>query len=238
MGSSGCCIGDCCVVDCGFCCIFDGGGGGGCGYHPGPNENEKHAQKIAEELAKMKEHRTKVAEKAEEEVKTIVKDRMDGFIAEIKKVNENSYGSRSLNINIKGIEEQRDALLNQIPGTIGGVLYERLTLTDKELSVILAERNDEARDKAFQDFCNNLEKESKEKLKKKIKEVVKEQQELVAKEIKNRLAEVEGSMNTSIKELERVKDASDKGTVEKEKEQLELMYKHGIYDLLASKLDI
>lgn len=233
MGS-GCCD-FCCVVD--LCCIFDCGDGG-CSYRPSRNNSETHAKKIANELAEMRDHYETSAKKDEQEIAKIISENMEAFIAEVKKVNETSYGGRSLKLNIKGIEEQRNKLLNEIPGTIGNVIHDRLQLKDKELSVILKEEDDDKRAQNFEAFCERLTDDAKKSLKDKIREVVKKQQELIEGEINNRLAEVKNTMEASIGELEKVKAAADKGVEEKEKEELELMYKHGIYDLLASKLDI
>ena len=61
----GCCVGNCCVMNNAVGDFFRGifgGDRGGCGYHPGPSENELHAKKIADELAEMKENIRKSSE--------------------------------------------------------------------------------------------------------------------------------------------------------------------------------
>ena len=65
-----CCVGDCCVIN------FGGGSsggssGGGCSYTPSRNTSDTTAKKIANELAKMKDNYTKVANDAE---KIIIKE--------------------------------------------------------------------------------------------------------------------------------------------------------------------
>lgn len=45
----GCCVGNCCVMNNAVGDFFRGifgGDRGGCGYHPGPSENELHAKKL------------------------------------------------------------------------------------------------------------------------------------------------------------------------------------------------
>ena len=238
MGSS------CCVMNCGLCCIVDCcigdfcSDGGGCSYSPSRNNSDSSANKIANELAKMKKKYSTSSEKEEKDIAKVVGENMNEFIGWVKNINETKYGGRSLNINIKGIEEKRQELLKQIVGCIGNKMNERLVLTDKELSVILKEPNDETRKENFENFCKKVQEEAKEKLKKKIVSVVEAQQEMVQKEIKNRLDEVTRSMKDSQKELENVVKASNKGTKEKEAEQLKMMYKHAIYDLLGEKLGI
>ena len=67
----GCCVGFCCVIDCGFCCVVDCcvfDTSSGCGYHPSENKTEAHATKIANELAAMKEKISASTGAEEEEI--------------------------------------------------------------------------------------------------------------------------------------------------------------------------
>jgi len=229
-----CCVGDCCVFD------FGGGGSssGGCSYTPSRNTSDKTAKKIANELANMKESYTKIADDAEKLIIKEINGNMDAFISEIAKINNNVYGGRTLNINIDIIKKNRDDLARSVVGHIGGVVHDRLVMTDAELSLILKEKNDAVRAEKFKNFCDRLIKDAKNTLKEKVKKTVTEQNNIARKEIMSRMDEIDQTMQASIKEFERVKEANEKSIQEKEKLQLELMYKHGLYDFFGKQLDI
>ena len=146
----GCCIGDCCVMDNPigdfFKDIFDGGG---CGYHPGPSENEAHAKKIADELAKMKEKIRTSSEKIEKEFIEDIQHSMSSLVVELRSINEQTYSGKQLNLNIKALQQKNEELKKEVIGHIGNVMDDRLVLTDKELSIILEERDDDKRGKNF-----------------------------------------------------------------------------------------
>ena len=224
-----CCIGDCCVFDL---------GSSGCSYTPSQNTSDRTAKKIADELANMKESYTKIADDAEKLIIKEINGNMDAFISEIAKINNNVYGGRTLNINIDIIKKKRDDLARNVVGHIGGVVHDRLVMTDAELSIILKEKDDAVRAEKFKNFCDRLIENAKNTLKDKIRKTVTEQNNIARKEIMSRMDEIEKTMQTSIKEFERVKEANEKSIQEKEKLQLELMYKHGLYDFFGKQLDI
>lgn len=224
-----CCIGDCCVFD------F---GSSGCSYTPGPNTSDRTAKQIADELANMKESYTKIADDAEKLIIKEINGNMDAFISEIAKINNNVYGGRTLNINIDIIKKKRDDLARSVVGHIGGVVHDRLVMTDAELSIILKEKDDAVRAEKFKNFCDHLITNAKETLKEKIEKTVTKQNNIAKKEIMSRMDEIDKTMQASIKEFERVKEANEKSIQEKEKLQLELMYKHGLYDFFGKQLDI
>lgn len=226
-----CCIGDCCVFD------FSSSSGG-CSYTPSRNINDRTAKKIADELANMKEHYTKIANDAENKIIKEINGNMDIFINELAKINNNVYGGRKLNINIDIIKKNRDDLTRSVVGCIGGVVHDRLVMTDAELSIILKEKDDAIRSKKIKDFCDHLIRDAKNTLKEKVKKNITEQNNIIRKEILSRMDEIDKTMQASIKEFEHVKETNEKSIQEKEKLQLELMYKHGLYDFFGKQLDI
>ena len=63
---------------------------------------------------------------------------------------------KSNNINISGIRANNEDLKKEVNGYIGNIIDERLVLTDKELSVIFEERDDNKRKKNFDAFCKRV----------------------------------------------------------------------------------
>ncbi len=144
-----------------FRSIFGGGrSGGGCGYTPGPSENEIHAKKIAGELEDMKTKMRESSEKAESVIADDLMESANYFLKELEQINYKSFGTVKLKLNIEEINKQNQKLKDSIKGTIADHMDERLILTDKELSAILEERDDKKRAKNFDSFCKKTQNES------------------------------------------------------------------------------
>lgn len=233
MGS--CCIGDCCIGDCCVMdwCLFDSD----CGYHPGQSVDELHANKIANELAVMKEKIREQAERMEEEIISDINESIDEFIELLSDINKQRYGGKHLELNIDGIRKENENLKNQIKGHIGDFMDERLVLTDKELSLILAERDDAKREKNFDDFCVNIKKQAILGLKDNIEKTVIKQSIMIRKEVEYRLNEVDRNMkelNNAYMELA-VNKKND--SVILESKQIQYMYKYELSEILIDLIN-
>lgn len=239
----GCCIGDCCIMDNFIGNFFrdifggSGGGGGGCGYHPGPSETESHAKKISDELAEMKANIRKSSEKIERDIIESINTSMTELIRILEGMNRESYGGKSLNINISGIKQKNEELKKQVIGHIGNVMDERLVQTDRELSVILEERDDDKRGKNFDRFCKKVQKQSLMSLKTQIISTVKQQEEMIRGEIQTRLDEVDRSMKEAMKSYSELVDAKEKDDEALKIKQVEYMYKRELFHILIGELN-
>ncbi len=238
MGGS-CCVGNCCVMDNALGNFVKGifGSSGGCGYHPGPSETEAHAKKIADELAEMKENIRESSEKIEKKLINYINKSMYSFIKELENINNEYYGGKSLNINIKGIQQKNEDLKKEVIGHIGDVMEERLVLTDKELSIILEERDDKKRAKNFDDFCKKIQKKALKSLESKIEITVRKQEAMIRKEIETRLEEVEKNMKETADAYTQILQIKEKDSVEMEKKQIKYIYKYELFDILLDQLE-
>ena len=235
MGS--CCIGDCCIMNNAVGDFFRDLFSGGCGYHPGPSETEAHAKKIADELADMKESIRKSSEKIERQIIEDINSVMDDLIKLLEKVNKKEFGGRALNININGIKEQNDKLKSEVVGYIGNYMDDRLVLTDKELSVILEERDDKKRGKSFDDFCKRIQKQAVSGLSKKIESTVRKQEEVIRKEITSRLNEVDSNMKTAMKTYTDIIEVKEKDESKLEENKIQYMYQYEITEILLEQIE-
>ena len=236
----GCCIGDCCVMNNAigdfFRDIFGGGSGGGCGYHPGPSETEAHAKKIADELAAMKEGIRKSSEKKEQEIINHINKSMDELLTFLESINKKQFGGKTLNINIKGIKEKNNALAKEVVGYIGNIMDDRLVLTDKELSIILEERNDEKRGRNFDAFCKKIQNQALLGLSKKIESTVRKQEETITKEIKIRLEEVDKSMKEATLTYNEILQTKKNNESKLEEVRIKHIYKNELSNILLDQL--
>ena len=249
MGGGGC--GDwCCVGDCGFhplgdifgCCVIDllgsSCGDSSCcvGYHPGPSESEVHAKKIANELAAMKEKYRESSEKSEQQIMDIASASLEGLLDELETINYVKFGGRTLNIDITGIRRRNDELKNSVRGHIGNIFDERLVLTDKELSVILQERDDKKRAKNFDDFCLRIQRQAVSSLRGKIESTVKAQSDMINNAIRSRLSEVDNNMRSTKSAYDEILRSKQQGDAEREKIIAKHAYSYELFRLFLEQL--
>lgn len=236
---SGCCIGNCCIMDNVVGDFFRNifGESGGCSYHPGPSETEAHAKKIADELAAMKESIRESSEEKEKEIIDYINKSMNDLIQLLEDVNREQFGGKSLNINISGIRVNNEDLKKEVVGSIGNVMDERLVLTDRELSLILEERNDKKRNKNFDSFCERVQRQALDALSKKIESTVREQEDMIRREIESRLNEVDRKMESATKAYTDIVDVKEKDELKMAETQIKYIYQYGLTDILLDQLE-
>ena len=249
MGGGGggwCCVGDCCVANCGFCCIGDffscSDGGccvGNCGDTSSSNSKtaeEDHAALIANELAEMRERSATDAQKQEGDIIEDVNETMAEFVKWIREINKQKIGGRNLNININQIEELNEKLRKKIVGFIGKKLDDRLIMTDPEVSTILAERDAAKRKKNFDDFYIARKRDAIRALIEEIETSVREQSDSIEREIQNRIKELDNNMQQEARafdDLRKMKVEQDSRLSEK---QIEYMYYENLCDIMFDEL--
>ena len=233
----GCCVGNCCVMNNAvgnfFRNIF---GSSSCGYHPGPSENEKHAKKIADELAEMKKNIRESSQKKEEEMIDYINKSMNDLFELLEKVNQKKYGGKTLNIDIEGIRAKNEELKKEVVGHIGNYMDDRLVLTDPELSIILEERDDKKRGKNFDNFCMKIQNQSLEGLCQKIEDTVQKQEDMIRHEIEARLKEVDKNMQAVTKAYTDIVAIKEQDDSKMDEERMKYMYKHEIIEILLEQL--
>lgn len=239
----GCCIGDCCVVDCGFCCVVDccvfdtSSSSSGCGYHPSENKTEAHATKIANELAAMKEKISASTGAEEAEILNAININMKQFIDSLEEINKGNYGGKQLNINIEEIVRQKNKLTCDVVGFIGRRVDDRLVHTDKELALVLKEPDDKTRAKNFDDFVERVRKTAIRDLIQSIEETVKAQSEAIDREIRSRLHEVNSSMEEEMEAYQELRELKEKRVEELVARQSEYMFEQTLCDMILDEVD-
>ena len=230
----GCCIGDCCIGD---CCVFDFCGDSGCcvGNAPGPSEPEMHAKKVAGELANMRKTANDDSKEQEEDLIDDINLSMKEFLENIEELNKKKFDGESLRINTDLIKEKNEKLKKQVVGSISEVLNDRLVLTDRELSAILAEKDDTKRKNNFETFVQRVKKDALKKLKQNIEKTVAEQSKIVADEIEIRKKEVNQRLTDTMKELSEIVEIKKKNSSDLEKKQFEYMYQCALCNILLDE---
>lgn len=207
-------------------------------YTPSASITAAHSKSNADILAELKRDIRSETEKKEEQIIDYINKSLSGLLKELEKVNEQSFGGKTLNINIKEIESKNEKLKREVVGFIGNYMDDRLVLSDHELSKILEEFDDRKRKKKFDAFCKKLQGQAVAKLKSKIETTVRKQEEIVRKEIQNRLTEVEKSMQEATKaykEILQMKEEQDHARIEEK--QIHYCYQYELADILLGQLE-
>ena len=115
-------------------------------------------------------------------------------------------------------------------------MEDRLVHTDRELSLILQERDKATRDKNFDDFVERVRKSAIRDLIEIIQEAVKAQSDVIDREIRGRLQEVNSSMEEEIKKYQELRELKEKRAEEMAARQSEYMFEHTLCDLLLDEV--
>lgn len=224
------------IVD-GISDIFSGSSSSG-SYYLNESKTAANSRSNAEILAELKAQDRGVAEEKEKKIIDYINASMDNLLRELEKVNGQSFGGKTLNINIKEIRSKNDALKKEVVGFIGNYLDNRMVLSDPELARILEESNDKKRKKKFDDFHLKLRKQAIKELEPKIVDTVHKQEEIIRKEIQNRLTEVDRNMQKATiayEEILQMKDEQDDAMIEEK--LIQYCYQYELMDILLGQLE-
>lgn len=205
------------------------------GNAPEPSGSELHARKVADELAMMKEKSRESSQRLERELMSYINTSMDAFLAEIDKLNHQSFFGEQLNISTKVIREKNKSLNRQLVGCVSKVVNTRLVQTDRELSTILAEKNDKKRKANFDAFVDRVQKQALSQLRTEIEKTVQAQSEVVSGEIKARQKEVEARMEESVRELTEIVELKEKRSAALGQKQIGYMYQMCLCECLKKE---
>lgn len=212
----------CCVGDCGDCCV-------------GKKRLEKariHENKIASELAEIRNTMNSLAERQERILRNAIDQSMKKFLSETLELNQKEYSGKHLNINIDLLVEKHEELKAYVDGCIRFVLEKRLVQADRELCIILQEKDDEKRKKATQAFADKVYQNATEDFVKKIEINFAQQSDLIKNEINVRLREVDQSVEKSMDSYKEMMELKQKDSQKAEEKQVVYMYRIGLCNLL------
>lgn len=223
----GCCIGDCCVIDCGFCCILDFGSCGDCTVSSSYDNNTVEAKvNIAQELETLRSKSETDSLKAETEAIDYTSQFISNFVEELSKINnKNVVGENSLSLNIHEIKNEFDKLKSEVKGFIKSKMDENLVQTNKELADLFKIENQNERDKKIKKFYEEEMKKAKKALYEKIEYVANMQEKVVVDIVDERNKELCTnlvSLENAIKEAQNNASETAKNTLAINKKAFEL----------------
>lgn len=208
------------------------------GYYPSSSVvTQDNAKKIADELAELKEEVKKDTEKKEKETLDILSGELNEWLEELKSINNEKYGGKSLNINIQKLVGDIEKIKKETVGFLGGLIEERLVLTDKELEKILKIENDKNRKKEFNQFCKKIYKEGIFALCDKIEISVKEMERVIRESVMERMDEVDAQLQETKKSYDEVLATKDKSEKEMIGTQMKYIYRFEITDIFLDNLE-
>lgn len=213
---------------CSDCCV---------GYTPCRPDSEIHAEKIANELADMIKRVDENTQKSVGKILPYLSKDIDTLFLEIQHINEESFGGKKLNIDLKFIEQKNKEMNRQVKTLVGNMMRERLVLTDPELAVILDEKNDQKRSKNFEAFVRKLREKANAELVKELENIVRKQQESISLEITNRLKEIDHAAKRSDEAFKKTAELKQTNEPALEAEKAKWVYQHGVCDLILNEIN-
>ncbi len=216
--------------------IFSGSSSSG--YSPRASKTAAHAKSNADMLAELKAETRSATEKKEKKILEYINESMDKLLETLGEINQQDFGGKRLNINVKEMQNKNDDLKKEVVGFIGNYMDGRLVLSDPELSKILNESDDKKRKKKFDAFYIQLQGQAVDKLKSKIEITVHKQEEMIRKEIQNRMTEVDKNMQeatTAYEEILRMKEEQEDSMIEEK--QIQYCYQYELSAILSGQLE-
>ncbi|MDD7376962.1 MAG: hypothetical protein PUG41_06375 [Prevotellaceae bacterium] len=233
----GCCIADCCVIDCGFCCVLDFCSDSPCGYHPRVEDHTVATTiNTSNELADMREKADKEGRKIGDEAFEYINVYMTQFINHLEKINDGVYGGKKLNIDMDNVRHDIEELKNTVKNYIGDKINTRLVKTDPELALILEERNDTKRKSRFDEFYAKVHRDAVRSLIDDIQDIIAGEFVIVEKQIRSRITEVNESMQQAQKEYEEAGKLMEQEGNKIADKKTTYMYQIAVADLLSDEL--
>lgn len=207
-------------------------------YRPKASITASNAKSNADELAELKAEVRIETGKKEKQIIDYINESMEQLLKMLEDINKESFGGKTLNINIKDIQRKNDALKKEVVGFIGNYMDNRLVLSDHELSEILKIYDDKKRKQKFDTFYKKLQNQAVKKLKEKIEITVHKQEEVIRKEIQNRLAEIDRNMQEATKAYEEILHMKEEQEDAKiEEKQIQYCYQYELAEIFLEQLE-
>lgn len=235
----GCCVGDCCVMHCGFCCILDFHSNcGDCSVSTRSGGTSASNDEFnAEVLRDLNDRCTKEAAEETNKCMDYLMKHIEDMISEMSKLNEiKSADGYSLNLDTKYLTQKLIDTKNSLANYISDKVKTRLVLEDCELSIILLERNEKKRNKGVNDFYNRVFNNAQSELISIIKDAVRDQCSLVKDQLNQRKEEIAMSI---VKQEGLINDVNKKYKEESSRlpELVDCMFEISCADILSKKLE-
>ena len=184
----------------------------------------------------MKDRAGKYAEEQEKQITEDIDASMTDFLKWIESINNRKIGDRALSINVERLKRLNCDMHDDVEGYIKRHFEERLIPTDSEIINILAETDDKKRKKNFDAFFERIKHEAVNELIKKMDESVARQSDSVEREIKNRIDEVQSSMQEELNALRELQTAQQTEVSALKAKQLKYMYQAELCDTMSEEL--
>jgi len=209
----------------------------GSSYSPSKVTTASHAEKVAEELAEMKEEMGEASGAMEQELMTYAEINLEAFMKALEGINHQTYGGKQLDLNLSALREKNKKIKDKISGAISKVVDGRLVLTDNELSEILKEEDDKKRGKDFRNFVVKVQKQALNQLKKEFDKVIEEQSQAIHRTIEQRIQEMDRNMQASMREYEKLVEQKRNNDEKLKHTEMEYMYRFELASLVRDVVE-
>lgn len=152
----------------------------------------------------------------------------------LNEIKKNDKIQRSIGLN--NLEKNQRKLRREIEGTITDVVAKRISLDDDECRRIIALQQSDSKSIRVKVFCEDVLKESRDKLVRKITKILDEQTENINSFLEDYSSENLNAIERSFSEFEKWEQDFENDTFDKERAVVTPLYKLKVFDDIEKKL--
>lgn len=197
----------------------------------------EETRRINESLREYTRSLEPIADKFEKDCLKACKEGIDHLVEDIKKINNQKFNGKKLNINVERLERKLQTIERTVNGTIKKRLSKKVSIDDAECLRILKMPRGAAKEKAMNEFSNRVFQNALIELSDSIREIVSEQCTLITEQIEDRLENITSSLQQITNQFEELENLKSKDLYAIEKKKVELTYTLALCDVALAELN-
>lgn len=142
-----------------------------------------------------------------------------------------------LAIDFDELKKQSNELIDSVKGNLDRFYNDHLVATNGDVKAILEEANYKERQKKFDSYCESLHRKALDNLKKRIKQAIDGQKELLDAKVKKAFAAIGRDIEKQKNVLDDLLEQKRGKEKESHRTQMEQIYAHGICEILGTELE-
>lgn len=199
---------------------------------------DDNAEQANNHLAETRKAMAEYAANAEEKLIDAIMERHKKTIDALRTIMQKKGLDKKLAIDFDELQKKSNELTESVKGNLGRFYNDHLVATNGEVKGILEETNYDKRQKKLDSYCESLHKKALDNLKKRIKQAIDEQTELLNLKVNNAIAAIGNDMVKQKKTLDDLLKEKQGKETESHKTQMQQIYVHGICEILGTQLEV
>lgn len=170
-------------------------------YDPRAAKAEQ-TMRINRALEDLRQKMNQSSREVEDKSLAVTRETIDKLMTELQRINDTNYAGRKLNINISRLNRENKKAEEVVHGSFAKYIGKRISLDDKECSVILEMEAGIDKEQRMTNFVKKVTKESLDEIQKQIKNSLTEQMDNITAQVNDRLQTISFSAEEKVKDYE------------------------------------